>query len=186
MPHRIVSRLSLLALLAMLAPTLSVGEEFEQHDAHEHGRVTLDVALEGGTLVVEWSAPALQVVGFEHAPRTEAERAALASATAWINRGNGVVGVPPAARCRLRSIQHAPPTLAGHRDAAGKTDHDAEHADFRARVSYECAAPAALTWLEPWVLRQLRGVERVEINLVAPGLQRQSTGASAETRVPLR
>ena len=36
-----------------------------------------DVHLFGDTLVLEWSAPADQVLGFEHAPRTAAERERL-------------------------------------------------------------------------------------------------------------
>ena len=45
---------------------------FTQLGAHVHGKVVVNLALEGNTLRVELDAPAINVVGFEHAPRTEA------------------------------------------------------------------------------------------------------------------
>src|SRR6266481_2451572 len=38
-------------------------DEFEQHHAHEHGKVTLNVAIDASTFVVELDAPAVNVVG---------------------------------------------------------------------------------------------------------------------------
>lgn len=164
----------------------AAAEEFEQHGAHEHGHVTLDVALDGGTLALEWSAPALHVIGFEHAPRNEAERAQVAAAAAWITRASDAIGLPPAARCRVQQIDHTPPALRGATQKSAPHDHDELHADYRARYTYTCAAPAALAWFEPWLLRKLRGVEHVEVNVVAPGVQRQLDVDRADARIALR
>ncbi len=59
------------AVTAVLAAFLcgsAAGEEFEQHHAHEHGKVTLNVAVDAAALLVELDAPAVNVVGFEHSP----------------------------------------------------------------------------------------------------------------------
>ena len=170
---------ALVAFVALTAlgagsPTRAA-EEFEQHGVHEHGHVVLNVAFEGPTLVLEWSAPAEQVLGFEHAPRSDAERARITTATQWITRGTEVLGLPPAAGCRVQSVAHTPPAL--QRDA---------HADYRARHVFACATPAALAWIEPWLLRKLQQVEHVEVNLVAPGVQRQNTVRRADERIALR
>src|ERR1700738_2553056 len=70
-------------------------EEFEQHHAHEHGKVTLNVAIDASTFLVELDAPAVSVVGFEPAPRTEGERAAAHQASQLIQAGRGLFGFPP-------------------------------------------------------------------------------------------
>lgn len=167
---------ALAALVALLAGRpLQAAEEFEQHGVHEHGHVVLNVAVERGTLVLEWSAPADQVLGFEHAPRTAAERERITAATQWITRSTDVLGLPPAAGCRVQSVVHTPPAL-----------QNSAHADYRARHVFACATPAALAWIEPWLLRKLQDVEHVELNLVAPGVQRQNTVRRADERIALR
>lgn len=169
-----LAALAAVAALLVYEPSRAA-EEFEQHGVHEHGHVVLNVALEGDTLVLEWSAPADQVLGFEHAPRTAAERERLAAATQWITRGTDVLGLPPAAGCRVRTVAHTPPAL-----------QNSAHVDYRARHVLVCAKPMALAWVEPWLLRKLQNVEHVEVNIVAPGVQRQNTVRRADERIALR
>lgn len=184
--HRQSPLIPLIAAAAVVAgpfcaSTLAGEPEFEQHAAHEHGHVTINVALEAGTLVVEWSAPAQQVLGFEHAPRTARERAAADAASQWIRRASHAVGLPPSAGCRVQSVEYTPPALT--HDAR---DHGAEHADYRARYRYGCAAPASLMWFEPWLLRPLIALEHAEINVISPGVQRQVEARDATERIALR
>ncbi|MDH5541220.1 MAG: DUF2796 domain-containing protein, partial [Rhizobacter sp.] len=42
--------------------------------AHEHGALRLDVAVEATSVTLQLQAPLDSLVGFERAPRTEAER----------------------------------------------------------------------------------------------------------------
>jgi hypothetical protein len=52
-----LAALAAVAALLVCQPSRAA-EEFEQHGVHEHGHVVLNVALDGDTLVLEWSAPA--------------------------------------------------------------------------------------------------------------------------------
>ena len=61
-----------LLALASLFPSVASAEQ-----AHEHGVATLDVAVDGRTLTLQFESPLDNVVGFEHAPRTDKQRAAL-------------------------------------------------------------------------------------------------------------
>jgi hypothetical protein len=83
-------------------------------------------------------------------------------------------GVPTAAGCRLAGTDFTPPKLGSG------------HADYRARYRFACSNPAALVWLEPWVLRRLKDVEKVEANIVGPGVQRQEILREPDRRIPLR
>ena len=87
-------RAVLLSSLPLLGLTLATADEMHHHGKHVHGEVTLNLALEGVTLIAEIEATGAQVLGFERAPRDPAERAAVAAAEAWFRSGREMIGVP--------------------------------------------------------------------------------------------
>jgi hypothetical protein len=194
--NRLRFAVALAATLAAPATGAQDSAGFTRHAAHEHGKVTLNLAVEGGELAVEVESPALHVVGFEHAPGTPAERAEAEAAARWLKAGSGILGVPNGAGCVLRSAEVSLPEF-GKAGGKGHThdhdhghDHEGEaqgaHADYGARYRFACRNPAALAWVEPWVLRRLRGVEVARINLISPTGQRQLDAREPATRIPLR
>lgn len=179
-------RLALFAL-ALLAPTASSHDGHDpdhDHDAleggarglgaHVHGAVTVNVALEGDLIVAELDAPALQVLGFEKAPRSASERALVAEVDRWFASGREFLAVPRTAGCRWIGSDHSPPDFGG------------DHADYRVRASYRCAQPNQLVWVELWMLRRLKGLEKIDVNLVVPTGQRQVTLSPGSVRVSLK
>jgi hypothetical protein len=165
-------------------------DEFEQHHAHEHGKVTLNVAIDAATFVAELDAPAVNVAGFEHAPRTREERAAAQQASQFIEAGRGLLGFPPAAECRFSHTQftepHWEPAAAAGADQHGKESGGEEHADYEARFTYQCAHPEALAWFEPWLLARLLNVREARINLITRTGQRSELVTGPRTRISLR
>lgn len=67
------SRFRLMAVAALACITLAPAAAQHQHHAHTHGVVTLGVAVDQSTITLELSAPLESLVGFERAPRTDAE-----------------------------------------------------------------------------------------------------------------
>ena len=119
------------ALCAGAAFAASDGEHRE-HDAHEHGHGTLDIALEGEELVVELRIPAVNVVGFEHAPRDDAEREAVRQAMVPFGDAASVLVLPAEAECEVEkvdaeifSMTHEDDEEEGHRDEDGH-DHEGD------------------------------------------------------------
>lgn len=169
--------------------------EFRQEAKHEHGAVTLNLAIEGNSLAVELEAPAINVVGFERAPRTAEERATVSAAAAWLFSGAGMIGVPKAAGCRRDSASLDVPDWSkssGNRDPAHDHDHDHEHdsgedhADYRASIRYTCSNPAALAWVEVWGLRKLREVSAMTVNIVTTTSQKSVSTVKPDERIALR
>lgn len=152
------------------------GEEFEQHRVHEHGKVTFNVALDGQQLVVELDAPAANVIGFEHAPRTDAEKDRVRDQASWLQSGKALVSFPAAAACRFREMRLDAPSW-----QQGDT-----HADYEVRLTYRCDQPQRLDWLQLSLLAGLQGVHEARVNLVTPARQASDTITSAHTRVRLR
>jgi hypothetical protein len=165
----------LIALLVLsVAGGTASADELHDHGKHVHGEVTVNIALGGRTLALEIDAPAAQTLGFEKSPRDDRERAAVKAVDDWFRSGRNMLGVPPAAGCRLTKAEFTPPKLGGG------------HADYRGSYLFDCTAPQSLAWVEIWALRRMQGLEKAEVNLVTPAGQRQETLRGGTVRVTLR
>jgi len=133
--------------------------------AHEHGVAELSVATEGAMLVIEIVSPLDNLVGFEHAPASAAQRRALATAEAQLRDAPGLFRLPAAAGCALAEVrieggwmggaaaakeQAARPARAHDHDHDKTHEHGAAsadeggHADVMASYRFDCAQPQAL------------------------------------------
>jgi hypothetical protein len=170
MPSRLRKLTLPCVVLALVIPSIDAFGK----DKHVHGAVTFNVAVEGNVLSLEIDAPAINVLGFEKAPRNDVERQAVASVDAWLSAGRDIAGVPRTAGCRLQSVTYEAPKLGSG------------HADYRPRYAFRCDNPAALEWVELWALRRLKDVENAEVNLISATMQRQETLAPGSLRVSLK
>ena len=109
-------------LVAGAAFAASEGEHRE-HEAHEHGHGTLDIAVEGEELVVEFRIPAVNVVGFEHAPRDDAEREAVRQALVPFKDAASVLAPSPEAMCEIETVEAALSSM----EHEAHHEHDESH-----------------------------------------------------------
>lgn len=165
----------------LLAGSPGRADEFVQRPPHEHGRVTINAALEGNELVIEFDSPAVNVVGFEHAPRTDDERAAVQAAATLLHNGRGLFGMPPEARCQFEKTDLKAPQW-----EQGQQDEHEHHADYEARFTYRCGSPGQLEWLQPTLLDKLRNVTEARVNIAAANGQRSEVVTNGHAHVELR
>jgi hypothetical protein len=161
------------ALLAALAAPLALA-----HRAHVHGVADLDVAVDGGRLSVALTAPAADVVGFEHAPRNDEQRKAVAVAEQLLESHAELFAMPPAARCRFLSVEVTVPWAGGAAEG--------DHADFLARWEFDCAEPAKLAFLDVRIPTKLAGDLRLRATVLDERGQRQAELTRSRTRLALR
>ena len=141
---------SLLSLLAA-ASLPSAANAQHTHGAHEHGAAELTVALDGQALVIELISPLDNLVGFEHAPANDAQRAALAEAGRLLSDADAMFALPVAAACRFEHADiESPWPMAAMAPAAGQAGHAhahptrGDHEEAVVTYRYTCAQPAAL------------------------------------------
>jgi hypothetical protein len=125
-------------LTGLIVSSSSFAEQtFRQHEAHVHGHVELNIAQDANLLMLELSAPGADVVGFEHAPETQAQHDALAKALAILNQPEQLLLISGDAQCQI-SDTHIEHSLGGeheqhddHHDDDHKADahHDEDHHD---------------------------------------------------------
>lgn len=144
-------RLPLLTLClaaALVQPAFAHGPDSD-HDEHEHGALGahvhgeshLDLAQTDTGLELQWRSPAADLLGFEHAPRNQQERDAVAALRQSLENPQALVKLPAAAECRLTEASAISPLFAKDSSASG-------HLDVEASMSFSCGKPGALASLD--------------------------------------
>ena len=185
-----------LRYIAVLASSLllsSIVSPAMAHEAHVHGVGKLDVAVDGNTLSLHLDSPLVNLIGFEHAATSEADRQA-ASNMAKTLRDAGKVLVPTAAAgCTVTSVHLVSaaiaPALLGEAAAAGKpaaaADHDG-HADLDADFVFHCNAPERLQNIDVKLFDAFKGFVSIDVQLVTAKRQAAAklTAASSNLIFP--
>lgn len=123
---------ALFALSLVALATSAQAETERQLGAHAHGAAQLTLAAENQTLAVSLDTPAYNLVGFEQAPATDAQRDQVASALAVLARADAVLDLPAAAECTLTEQAVDADAWSGieaHDEHAEKHHDDHEHED---------------------------------------------------------
>ena len=192
----------LLALPFALLP-LAIAQAAETHDhehehgslgAHEHGVARLNAALDGKNLELELESPAMNLVGFEHAASTDADKAKVAAARAQLEQPLALFSLPKAAGCVVAKQELESP-LFGDKPDADDHDHDDddhdedadghehhhEHSEIHAHYQFTCATPAALKNLDlGQVFKTFPATQKIQVQLIGPGGQ-QGVEATAQS-----
>jgi hypothetical protein len=182
--NRKVALMTGAALLAAMAGTAGPGRA--QTAPHVHGVVALQVAIDGPRVVLTLRAPLDSLVGFERAPRTEAQRRLAAQALASLREPDELFRLDAPAACRRVSVQVEAPVLeARPGDAAAAAAGRDGHADLDAEIVYECGRPEALKVLEVGLADRFKRTRRVEVEVVGPRGQSKTTlrGATRQVRL---
>jgi hypothetical protein len=136
-----------------------------QSKAHHHGAASLQVGLDGQTLQIALESPSDNLLGFEHAPRTEAQRKAVARAEEQL-RQPGQLFVPEAAA----GCQPGPVRVELKLPAAGSSE---THSEVEAEWRWECARADALTHVDVGGLfKSFPRLKQLTVQVVTPRGQR--------------
>jgi hypothetical protein len=174
------------AACCVLLTRAALADEFEQHPPHEHGKVTINAAVDGNQLVIELDSPAVNVVGFEHEPRNDSEHAAVSAAAKLLGNGRGLFTFPKEARCQFEKVDIKTPQWETTDDVPGEPEKPGQHADYEARFTYQCWAPQHLAWLEPSLLDKLRNVTAARLNIATSRGQQSEVATNGHARIALQ
>jgi hypothetical protein len=107
--------------------------------AHEHGSLTLEVAVDGKQINIEIEAPAESFLGFEYIAQTEKEKAAYARAeTLWTKELLTKLFITDAALgCTLGETSFKQ-VLEEHADTKEKNKKSGQHSEIQASAVVNC------------------------------------------------
>jgi hypothetical protein len=139
--------------------------------AHAHGTAELDVAVDGPTVTLQLRSPLDSLLGFERAPRNDAERERVRVMARALREGNPFVPTA-AAHCRLDQVTLASPVLApdllGDRGSGAAGAAAGEHAELEAGYVYRCEDPAALRGVDVMLFDHFKRLQRVDARVAGP------------------
>lgn len=138
--------------------------------AHAHGVALLDVAVDGATITLRLASPLDSLLGFERAPRNDAERGLVRAMAQALRSGNAFVPTP-AARCRLDKVELAssvlaPDLLGGGAAAAGEPT--GEHAELTGTFVYRCDEAGALQGIDVMLFDHFKKLRLVDAQVAGP------------------
>lgn len=168
--------LTLTRSMIALAVALSGGTSsaWAAGKAHEHGALKLDVAIEGNKLTIGMEAPLDNLLGFERAPRTDAERKAAADVLTRLrspDKGTPIFVMGSAAQCSLAKAEVQAPVLEPGAKPAAKD----EHADLDASYEFTCAKPDELRTLDVALFDAYKRIQRIDVQVAGPKGQSKVT-----------
>lgn len=163
----------LLALPFALLPAFAPAHDHDHASlgSHEHGAAELNAALDGTALEIELRSPAMNLLGFEHAPRNDADERKVAETRAHLQQPNVLFGLPADAQCKLEEVSLESPLF-----AEGSYDHEQHdgdaHSDIHAHYRYSCNAPDALSGLDlRGLFSAFPGTKKIQAQLIGPNGQ---------------
>ena len=190
-------RVMLLFGLVLIAHPVAAVAQHRELGAHEHGRGTLNVAIEGKRVSMELEVPGADIVGFEHAAKTRQQRAAVEKAKTQLLAPQTLFKLPAAAGCvvsaasvEIESGDHdqakgkgAAPAKSG--GSAKKEPAGRAHSEFHAQYAFDCQAPASITTIEFDFFRAFAGAQKIDVNVVTTKGQSKFQVSRGKPRIDL-
>jgi hypothetical protein len=181
-----LAHLSLAVWLFLAAGAASAGR------AHEHGIARVDVATDPARLSLTLDTPLDNLVGFERAPRTDAERQRVEAALGVLRQAGGWVSIDPAAGCTLAGVELSSAVLGlgpapGAEKAGGGTAAKGgeAHADLEVTVDFSCSGGKPAGFVDLTLFQAFPRLQRIEVQTVTPKGQMKATLRRPAGRIAL-
>lgn len=159
-------------------------EEHASLDAHEHSVASLNVALDGQTLEIQLQSPAMNLVGFEHEAKSDADKAKVAAARQHLEQPQALFALPIEAKCALQDSELDSPLFGGHAHDEHEHADEHGHSDIDASYRFACANAEALQTLELGsFFGTFPGTEKLEVQLIGPSGQQGAELTPSNSRL---
>lgn len=152
------------------------------HDAHQHGHSSLAIAIENNTIQLEFTSPAINIVGFEHKPSSKEDKEKIEEAEHVLKNATSLFIINPETDCRL-SFNAIESALieeheedhhdhdSTHEEEHHKDHHESEHeednhSEFKAEYRFECEKIAELKSIDVKLIEAFPTIEEIETQLL--------------------
>jgi hypothetical protein len=175
---------NLFGYFVVMGLTLAFAASASAHEAHEHGLAHMNLVVEGQKLEIELLTPLANVISFEHAPETDAQKKEVRDMAAVMRKADALFIPSAAAQCQIQDVSLESgviddallsPAGAGHVEKAHEHErgngHDQDghgHGDLEVEVSFTCRQPAKLNSITVELFRAFPDLHEVEVRMVTP------------------
>ncbi|MFO1289294.1 MAG: DUF2796 domain-containing protein [Nitrosomonas sp.] len=175
----------LLSLLGWLfsGASLLAADTHHTHGAHVHGEAELYIIYEHSRLFIEFTSPAINLIGFEHPPQNEKQQNALSHAKQVLAEGKQLFQIE-SPHCQLETATASAPYI----DGTPSAEHfhpQGEHPDFHASYTFNCQANTKLTTIHTTLAAKFPGIERIKVLWIAHNQQGSTQLTASRTTISL-
>lgn len=150
-----------LSICLFSAATLA---EKRHHDAHTHGAAELNIVIENDTVLIEFESPAVNLIGFEHKPRTDAQQRELKNALALLNDVE-IIASFEKGECRATETHVLGPFDDDDQEGSEHGEHE-EHSEFHAVYTLSCQNTSAIGSVRTQLFDRFPGFEAIRVRWV--------------------
>jgi len=169
--------------------------ETRSADSHNHGDAALAIVLDGSMVTLELDTPLHNLLGFEHAAETAAQKAAVVKAKSVLSNANPLFIFNKEAGC-VPSADRISVELdvEGHAEADEHDDHDEHqdedghdetHKDVILQYEYECRSPKSLKNVTINLFKHFENLTELDLVYLGPNTQKQAELSPTKTRMNL-
>ena len=208
-PHfRAATGAAICSLLLAVTSVPAVSAD-RYHDAHQHGVSKLKLVLDGKRLEMELESPGSDIVGFEHAAASDADRRAISDAAARLKKGGDLFTISAAAGCTLAAVD-VEASVATDEKKHGKHDHghnyshdhgyghkkgklgphdekasEEGHSAFYAHYQFDCKNPENLAHIDVKFFSAFPRAREIDVQAVTPKTQFRRELTAVKSRLTL-
>ena len=161
------------SILGSLFVLMVISEVFSaemrpSHEAHVHGEAVLNIVLDGNTLLIEFASPAINLLGFEHAPANDEQKSMLQNAKQTLTATDRLFYFSTAA-CRSENAEIEAPYMNQYEDK--KHPHHGGHAHFHASYAFKCRQEKDLKEITIKLFAFFPGIHQIKTHWIINGAQ---------------
>jgi hypothetical protein len=166
-----------------------------QQHAHTHGQLTLDAAIDAQSITLQIESPLQSFLGFERAPRTDAEIGQVAELVGRLKTADQMFEPDPTAECKLSTVEMSSAVL-GLGDAKEEPAHthdegnnkgvahqEDEHADIDLTVVFSCSKASAARYVDVKLFEAFKGIRVINAQVASSQGQFKRTLNAKSTRL---
>ena len=150
--------------------------EKRQLDSHEHGVSTLKIAIEGQNVQMELESPGNDIVGFEHAPENDNQKADVESALSQLKNEAGFFIPSSEANCKIKE------NSAEFEIEEGDSE---THSAFHVIWKMKCSNPSQFTNLETTFFQLFPKAKEIEVEIISESGQKAMEWESDTKKIKL-
>jgi hypothetical protein len=152
----------MLCLSAALAGVLLQTAFAHSLGAHVHGVASLEIAVDGDELSLDFSGPLDNLIGFEHAPQNDKQKGVVKAMEQRLRDAANAFVPSPAAACTAVSVKLESSVLDGGKPEEGG------HADIDGEYKFKCARPENLRDLEVRLFDAFPKLRVIKVQVAGP------------------
>jgi hypothetical protein len=137
-----------------------------EHAGHSHGQGQLELVVQGGAVKANFEIPMESLLGFEHLPKTPAQKKAMADLQAAVTQPDYVLVLSKAAACEFKSVQAQSDMFLGKKST---------HSDLDLSIEFTCSQPAELKQIEFPIFKKHPRLKSLKVDMLTPKGQGATT-----------